>query len=153
MTKGLDYFKGHFDLDFTLFSEMCVNLQKIQDIKITTKYSYSFSVYSYNLKLINKIHFIVFCFCVWSNTALLIYHTQRPLSYLHGWCKGFSVFLELKKRTREQLSAQYALIAQHACSTRPSQTGSSICPGFISYPSSQNLSFFSFNYSKLCLIR
>ena len=38
MTKGLDYFKGHFE-DFTLFSEMCVNLQKIQDIKITTKYS------------------------------------------------------------------------------------------------------------------
>lgn len=36
MIKGLDYFKGHFE-DFTLFSEMCVNLQKIQDSKITTQ--------------------------------------------------------------------------------------------------------------------
>lgn len=28
------YFEDHSE-DFTLFSEMCVNLQKIQDIKIT----------------------------------------------------------------------------------------------------------------------
>lgn len=34
METGLSYFEGHSE-DFTLFSEMCVNLQKIQDIKIT----------------------------------------------------------------------------------------------------------------------
>lgn len=34
METGLGYFEGHSE-DFTLFSEMCVNLQKIQDIKIT----------------------------------------------------------------------------------------------------------------------
>lgn len=55
-------------------------------------------------QLNDKINVIVSGFCARSTAAVLTYHTQCPLSYSHGWCKGSSAFLELKRKMREQES-------------------------------------------------
>lgn len=137
--NGWIIYKG-YSQDFTLFSVMCVNLQKIQDNNITickiiiitlVSLDQTGSIFS---QLNNQISLINFSICNRCSQGLL-FHRVFGRTYMVD-VKALPFFSNWKERWRDRghwcSQQDHTLPAQYQCSTQPWQTGSSIYPGFMS---------------------